>query len=142
MLERWKKLSKALYFKAIRYFSQFGLIYNLNKQIRGVPLTVLRSGGGTDQIEQILPGRAACLDKAYAMSSTAVIGCDSPMPQIGAHRGRKIFPRRKKTTGGESCLQRRTGWAYLRVNFKVLAEAGKAASAGRAYFHFSVATSP
>jgi hypothetical protein len=63
MLERWKKLSKALYFKAIRYFSQFGLRYNLNKQIRGAPLTVLLSGGGTDQIEQTLPGRCAGLDK-------------------------------------------------------------------------------
>jgi hypothetical protein len=64
MLERWEKLSKALYFKAIRYFSQFALRHNLNKQIRGVALTVLLLGGGADQIEQILPGRGACLDKA------------------------------------------------------------------------------
>jgi len=141
-LERWKKLSKALYFKAIRYFSQFGLRYNLNKQIRGVPLTVLLSGGGTDQIEQILPGRGASLDKADAMASAAIVGGDRPMPEIRANRGRNIFPRREKTTGGDGRLQRRTGWACLRVNFELLAEAGKAAPAGRGNLHFSTVSSP
>jgi ribosomal protein L35 len=63
-LERWKKLSKALYFKAIRYFSQFGLRHNVNKQMRELEETNAVSGAGTDQIEQILPGRRAGLDKA------------------------------------------------------------------------------
>jgi hypothetical protein len=63
-LERWKKLSKALYFKAIRYFSQFGLRHNVNKQIRVLGETTALSGGGTDQVEQVLPWRRTGLDKA------------------------------------------------------------------------------
>src|SRR5689334_21179612 len=49
ILMRWKKLSKALYFKAIRYFSQFSVIHNTYKQVRATrrPRDADRSKFGT-----------------------------------------------------------------------------------------------